>query len=51
MEILNKILQWLPYVFLGFIVFAITARIAAKISIKTFFEEKRKEKTKAKKEE
>jgi uncharacterized protein YpmS len=40
MEIFIKIWKWLPYILAGFILFAIAVRIIAKISIKTWFEEK-----------
>ena len=48
MKTFFEILQWAPFVMIGLILFAIIIRIGAKISIKTFFEEKRKEKNNAK---
>ena len=48
MKTLFEILQWAPFVTIGIILFAIIIRIGAKISIKTFFEEKRKEKNNGK---
>jgi hypothetical protein len=45
------ILQWVPLIIMGFILFAFAIRIIAKISIRTWFEEKfkiEKENTNAK---
>ena len=49
METLTKVfryMQYIPVIMIGFILFAVAIRIAAKISIRTFFEEKKGEKTK-----
>lgn len=40
MKTFFEILQYIPFVLIGFILFAIVIRIIAKISIKTWFEEK-----------
>jgi Na+-transporting methylmalonyl-CoA/oxaloacetate decarboxylase gamma subunit len=44
MKVLFEILQWIPFVIIGFIVLALAMRITAKILFRTFYEEKSKHK-------
>lgn len=48
MKTFFEILKYISFVIMGFILFAFAIRIIAKISIKTFFEEKREEKNNVK---
>lgn len=43
MKVFFDIFLWVPFVIIGFILFAIVIRIVARILIKTWFDEKRKE--------